>query len=88
MEKRDGYYVVKILGTTRQNIDKHISSGKIEEGRSIDYSIVFYMKEVLIMKNTILKYHYLKPTYEFRFNYSTIDNLFNSCRIKEERLTI
>ncbi len=36
----------EVLGTTRQNIDKHIKNGKIEECRSIDYSIAFYLKEV------------------------------------------
>lgn len=39
--------ISEILGTTRQNIDKHIHFGKIEENRNIDFSIACWMIEEL-----------------------------------------
>lgn len=37
--------ISEILGTTRQNIDKHIRLGTIEENRSIDFSIACWILE-------------------------------------------
>jgi len=37
--------ISEVLGTTRQNIDQHIRLGKIEENRTIDFTIAYWIIE-------------------------------------------
>lgn len=40
--------ISEILGTSRQNIDKHIRLGKVKENRSIDFSIACWIREEFV----------------------------------------